>query len=295
MDFNRRSPIRSSGSGSCQTKRIKGFTLVELLVVIGIIAVLVSLLLPALSRAREAANKTRCLSNLHQIGIYLQQYQTQFHGAVPVYNLSNYAAELGYFAYSDRDKCYSGLGLLVPAHIVKGEGASGDGEGRIFYDPETETQYSTNWFNYRSPSAPWASNPWCAGPEMPGYNTRVTYSLRPEYFSRYDNTGGQHLAAFPAGRFDMDRTTKSSSKYIIKDTGAIAKPCFPHASDFANRNSSALIMDLNNSIGNRAAVHRGGICALFNDWSAKLIATDYIRRFINEMNKQEAINANSKV
>jgi prepilin-type N-terminal cleavage/methylation domain-containing protein len=63
--------------------RKQGFTLIELLVVIAIIAILAAILLPALARAREAARRASCQSNLKQWGVIFKMYSGESGGVWP--------------------------------------------------------------------------------------------------------------------------------------------------------------------------------------------------------------------
>lgn len=84
----------------------KGFTLIELLVVIAIIGILAGILLPVLSRARESARRTQCMSNIKQIGMGLIMYANE--------NSETFPSDT---AYSGASPAMRGLNLLFDTYV----------------------------------------------------------------------------------------------------------------------------------------------------------------------------------
>jgi prepilin-type N-terminal cleavage/methylation domain-containing protein len=144
--------------------RQAGFTLVELLVVIGIIALLISILLPSLKKAREQAARVECLANLRSIGQAYEIYAVQFKQAMPI-GTSDAAGMNMQWNY-----------LIWNAGIPYGPG--------LLYDTRALTvpqalYCKTQWEPGALYDAP--TNPWCLPPSKKTGATRMGYSQRPEY------------------------------------------------------------------------------------------------------------------
>ncbi len=124
---------------------ISAFTLVELLVVIGIIAVLIGVLVPVLARARAIARQAACASNLRQIGIAIHAYADSNNGCIPygpkapAFTASNFYPTTGSVTslISLETGAPVGLGLLLDSYLSQSK--------RVLFCPDPDQSESADF------------------------------------------------------------------------------------------------------------------------------------------------------
>ena len=134
------------------------FSLVELLVVMGIIATLIGLLLPAVARVRESANRTTCENNLKQLGIAVHAYDDMHHTLPPYATAAPNGNWFGYMApYLEQDKI-GAITTSAPVGVFVSTGGPSDAHFEVLMcptDPSAyrdtywgKTSYLANWFAF---------------------------------------------------------------------------------------------------------------------------------------------------
>jgi len=143
-------------------RRRSGFTLIELLVVIAIIGVLIGLLLPAVQKVREAANRMKCANNLKQIGIGLHAYHDSYQSFPPAYmypgsgTSKNLPPVPGYMLpwgvyllpYMEQDNLYRTFDLKKPFNDPVNQGTNAQTKVPVFICPSSPSQgkvYTDTW------------------------------------------------------------------------------------------------------------------------------------------------------
>ncbi len=210
-------------------RRIRAFTLVELLVVIGIIALLISILLPALGRARESAQRVTCASNMRQLYTVMRIYGSENKDICPIGYIQEKAFSyiMNWSNSSSNPPKPSQMGLLVSSNICKNP--------KTFYCPseivDPQFTYQPNPGTNPNSASSFSGNPWpFVTVQGTGPHTRLGYSARPVAYWPGNIAPGGVPASITAsspyywlpsdgkGNFAIPRFAKLKDLALLSDT-----------------------------------------------------------------------------
>ena len=262
--------------------RRRGFTLVELLVVIGIIALLISILLPSLAKAREAANRVACASNMRQVGQYYAMYSTMNQNSMPLGWVSDdglipgLSLLYGQFTYyTPKVRGPLGAGYLFTSGIVN----SKDGSAKAFYCPVLPDSLGIYHYDNHDEWDSAGGNPWVCIPDLVtprgvaktgwislhmGYITRP--ALGREWFNDWDF------------RWFSNPANANYPKPVVPDKDGFVPPKL-NASTWSpgklltpkQANNRAIVADLDADSRYLAMMHKTGVNVLYGNYAVKFV------------------------